>query len=491
MRPWEDRLNNLSYTDRDASAVRERLVAYIKENYSEEITDFNESSLIMMLIELLAGTSDMLQYRIDRQALESYLPTAKQRSNIKAILTSLGYRFEMATPSTGYCKAQIPGNSYVSGNGVMVYKGTQLNCYDANGDKYPLTVTESVLVPYPGAEEVDIPVAQGIWSETDVKVSDIIYSTRMYLTSTKNTSVSRKHVEVTIGDESWTNIDDVLADNTETNKTFSVYEDKYDRPYILFHRNYAQLLASSQNLTVHISYLETQGEFGGGEGLAISSVNSFTQIYKSDISAVRFSDLTVISGGSARETESHAKEYAPKVFKTMDRAVTLEDFESLVGSLNGVAKVRALDWKSKYVTTPYQVILLVAPTGGTMLSQTQINEIAKFLEPRMLSTVTLDIRSASYIDVSVEATIHVNGPEADFNRIRTQAMEALEKEYTLENSEFGQAVNASNIITLLETSDPSIEYVDLIKPEPHETEQIDALSIYLLGDISINIKGRY
>ena len=491
MKPWENRLNNLSYTDRDASAIRQRLVDYIKENYSDEITDFNESSLIMMLIELLSGTSDMLQYRIDRQALESYLPTAKQRSNIKAILTSLGYRFEMATPATGYCKAEIPQNSYVSGNGVTVLKGTQLNCYDANGEKYPLTVTSTVLVPYPGGRQVKLPVAQGIWSEMKVKVSDIIDSTRLYLNTTKNTSVARKYVELSIAGESWKNVDDVLRDDTETNKTFSVFEDKYDRPYILFHRNYSELLKSSLNLEVTISYLETLGTFTGGEGLSISSVNSFTQVYKNDISAVRFSELSVLSGGSPRETEAHAKTYAPKVFKTMNRAVTLKDFESLVGRLSGVSKVRALDWKSKYVTTPYLVILLVAPTGGTMLSENQISEIEQYLAPKMLSTVTLTVRSASYVRVDVEADLYVNGPEADFTRIRTQAIENLQKEFTLEKSDFGDGINASNVITILETSDSSIEYVDLLKPKLQEQELIDPLSIYLLGDVTVNVKGRY
>lgn len=152
-----------------------------------------------------------------------------------------------------------------------------------------------------------------------VKVSDIVETSRFYLSlGTKNTSVARKYVQLKINGEWWKNIDDVLADSTEVNKTFSVYEDKLDRPYILFHRNFRKLLKDIPNATVDIAFLETYGDIADVGSLTISAVNSFVQIYKNDISAIRFSELTVLSGGSSRETTDHAKQYAPKVFKTLE-----------------------------------------------------------------------------------------------------------------------------------------------------------------------------
>lgn len=489
MKHWENRIGNMSYTNRDAQNIREDLVDYVKENYGEQLTDFNESSIIMMLIEMLAGSGDMLSYRIDRQALESYLPTAKQRSNIKAILSSLGYRFEMATAAVGTCQAYIPSNSYVPSGGITLYKGTQLNANDSQGNRYPLIVTEDTLVPYPGEQKVDVPLAQGSWTEMSVKVSDIVETSRFYLSlGTKNTSVARKYVQLKINGEWWENIDDVLADSTEVNKTFSVYEDKLDRPYILFHRNFRKLLKDIPNATVDIAFLETYGDIANVGSLTISAVNSFVQIYKNDISAIRFSELTVLSGGSSRETTDHAKQYAPKVFKTLDRAVTLEDYEAFVGAMNGVSKVKALDWKSKYITTPYVVLLLVAPTGGTALSDSQAYIIRKYLEPKMLSTINLQIRSANYVKIDVEAVVHLSYP-VDENVVRQKIINDLQEAYNLETCEFGKLINASNIVTTIQQAHESISYIDLVKPEIDGTVKADELSLYILGDITITVKG--
>ena len=69
--------NQMSYTGRDIAAIRKELINLVPK-LTDKWTDFNESDLGMVLIELMAGNQDMQNFYLDTQAFETYLDTAVQ-----------------------------------------------------------------------------------------------------------------------------------------------------------------------------------------------------------------------------------------------------------------------------------------------------------------------------------------------------------------------------------------------------------------------------
>ena len=76
------------YTRKDMQEIRKYLVSLVDElceKYGNYWTDRNESDLGMFFIELAAGIGDLLNFNIDKNALETFLPTAKQRKNNRVL----------------------------------------------------------------------------------------------------------------------------------------------------------------------------------------------------------------------------------------------------------------------------------------------------------------------------------------------------------------------------------------------------------------------
>ena len=93
-------MKRISYAQRDHEAIVADVVERLKLNYPDKFNDAYEDSLGMMLIEAVAYMLDLLNFYLDRQTNESYLPTATERQNIINLCKLVGYTARNAVPAT-------------------------------------------------------------------------------------------------------------------------------------------------------------------------------------------------------------------------------------------------------------------------------------------------------------------------------------------------------------------------------------------------------
>ena len=87
------------YLTLDYEGFRQMMIDRLKERLPE-YTDFSETDMGIVLIELTAHGLDILSYYKDRQSLECFLPTARERKNvIMHCKTYFGYNLAGATPA--------------------------------------------------------------------------------------------------------------------------------------------------------------------------------------------------------------------------------------------------------------------------------------------------------------------------------------------------------------------------------------------------------
>ncbi|MDR2523398.1 MAG: hypothetical protein LBC93_06845 [Synergistaceae bacterium] len=91
-------MKRISYAQRDHDTIVADVVERLKLHYPDKWNDAYEDDLGMMLIETIAYTLDILNYYLDRQANETYLPTATERQNIINICKLVGYLAKNAVP---------------------------------------------------------------------------------------------------------------------------------------------------------------------------------------------------------------------------------------------------------------------------------------------------------------------------------------------------------------------------------------------------------
>jgi hypothetical protein len=112
--PTKNLIKDVKYLDKNFSDVRNALIDFSKIYFPNEYSDFSDSSVGMMFIEMTSYVADMLSLYIDTQLRESMLQHAINRSNIVNIAQSFSYIPKLAgvsytnldvyqiIPATGY-----------------------------------------------------------------------------------------------------------------------------------------------------------------------------------------------------------------------------------------------------------------------------------------------------------------------------------------------------------------------------------------------------
>jgi len=91
--------NVIRYGSRTFSEIRNDLIALIRQSYPEILSDFTDSSVGAMLIDLNAGVTNNLSMNTDRAFQETQLEYAQQRSSILNIAKNMGFNIPARRPS--------------------------------------------------------------------------------------------------------------------------------------------------------------------------------------------------------------------------------------------------------------------------------------------------------------------------------------------------------------------------------------------------------
>lgn len=83
-------MNQIDYNRRTFLQIKNELINFINQNYPEVISDFSDSSVGSMLLDLNAAVGDNLSFNIDRAFQETQLEYAQQRRSILQIAKTNG-----------------------------------------------------------------------------------------------------------------------------------------------------------------------------------------------------------------------------------------------------------------------------------------------------------------------------------------------------------------------------------------------------------------
>ena len=91
--------NIIQYGSRTFGAIKGDLIAYIRQSYPEVLSDFTDSSVGSMLIDINAGVGNNLSVNTDRAFQETQLDYAQLRTSLLAIAKNMGFNIPGRRPS--------------------------------------------------------------------------------------------------------------------------------------------------------------------------------------------------------------------------------------------------------------------------------------------------------------------------------------------------------------------------------------------------------
>ncbi len=89
----------INYASRNYADIRAGLVDMVKQYYPDVLSDFNDASVGMMLLELNAAVGDMLSYNTDRMFQETQIDYAKEKKSVLSMARTFGLKIPGKRPS--------------------------------------------------------------------------------------------------------------------------------------------------------------------------------------------------------------------------------------------------------------------------------------------------------------------------------------------------------------------------------------------------------
>lgn len=462
---------SISYSNKDYESLRQELLSRVPQ-LTDRWTDFNESDLGVVLLELFCGVGDMLAYYLDVQAAEAFLPTARQRQNIINLCKLINYKLDTPVAATTTLRFSLPS---AMTEDITVPAGTVCRARFEDSDVNFETVEDVVLAR--GGLWVDVGALQGTRrSEEFASTGD--RSQRFTLSST---SIAQGSVQVKVGDGSWEEVR-FFIDSAPDSTHFQVETDGLDVTYIIFGDGIHGAFPPAGE-TITVEYLETLGSKGNiGRNLVTEIV---TPIYHNGaLVQLSVTNSIASTGGSERETLEHAKLQAPAELRSLWKAVTKNDYKALAEGFPGVAKAQVLDSNDCANIRYYQVNMAVAPDGGGLPSPTLKRELAEFIESRKVITIEVNLFDPCYRPVSIDAEVYVY-PTEDNDAVRRRIEGALQAFFSFDRLVFGQSVYFSDIVSLLDGIQ-GVSHVTMFTPQADV--EIKPGQIASLGEVRLDIR---
>lgn len=352
------------YLTLDYEGFRQMMIDRLKERLPE-YTDFSETDMGIVLIELTAYGLDIISYYKDRQALECFLPTARERKNvIMHCKTYFGYTLAGATPAIFVQVFEKEVGSEFSKKAGDLFK---VHTKDKQGESaiyYELigsldvnnSFSPNFYIPpeHTGTETVDgsvvyryrALVCQGITvNKENVGVSDGTayqkYTTSQSPVLDYDSSVSERYgedvVRVFVGEssEEWTRVDNFLLSKPDS-KHFTFSIDDSGNGVIEFGNDLSGKIPPDK------SKIKCTYRVGGGNSTNVGA-NTITEYDTAETGLIRtFNPYTALVLGTDAESIEEAKVKAPASLRTLDRAVTIRDYADIGIQLDYVSSAQSV-----------------------------------------------------------------------------------------------------------------------------------------------------
>lgn len=438
--PW------VGYLDRGYIQIKQAVVKRFK-TLLPEVTDFSESNIFMIILDYVASLVELLNYYIDNMARESYIYTAQHISSLIQQSRLIDYRMKPRIASTVDIRFDLvnaDGEFVNNSRDITIRKGTMVS---GKGNIKFVTLRDKTLPM--GYHSITIPAEQ-VEKKFDQYIGEVPEEGGSPLLAP--TDYNNGSGKIVINDETW-DLVDTLAFSHPLDRHFMV-EYFGNRQFYIKFGDGIHGKKPDGGAIVKMTYQATYGELGNLGADSITNLNYIIQEGKDDDKQFKVSNPESATGGSSGESLEELREHLGCSIRTLDRAVTYEDFRDLAKLCPGVDKV-GLDFKCEE-----GVVYYITPDDGGFTSQELMQRLEDFINPRKVLGVPVSVKPAG--ESKIILSLKVWGRYGKrYEDIREEVISALVEGYSYNNSDINAHINTSDIIALVDNLG-SVDHLDLV-----------------------------
>lgn len=474
------------FTNLDFNDLRTQIKDYLRAN--PNFTDFDfEGSNFSVLIDLLAYNSYITSYNTNMAINESFIDSSTLRENVVSLARNIGY----VPRSVKSSRAKISFSVDVSNINTRLVKlnAGVVALGSLQGGNYIFSIPENISAS-PDSSGIatfnNVEIYEGIFLKKTFNV-DNSQANAKYILPNANIDTSTVRVSVTgtttENYELYTNIFTVESNS----KIFLIQEIDDEKYQILFGDNIFGKNPENGS-TITVSYIATNGIDGNGSANFTFSGNlSYVEngIDKPVTSGISL--LTTIQSsenGDGIESIDTIKYLAPRVYASQYRAVTSNDYTSLIPFLySNVDSVSAYGGEELDPPQYGKVYITIKPKNGEILSDVTKNSIKNDLKKYTVAGIRQEFIDLKYLYVEYDSTVSydpsfVSNKENLYTRIQS-TIDLYSKSSDINS--FGGRIKYSKLISLIDNVDKGItSNITLLKMRRNLSPAYNILANYEL-----------
>jgi len=466
----------------DFDQIKDNLKLFLKDQSTFSDYDF-EGSGLSLLLDVLAYNTHYNAYIGNMFANEMFLDSAVKRSSAVSLAKHLGYTpssvtsaranvdinvFEVAdSPATITLDAKTPFTTSIKGNSFTFFNLESATLRNDGTGRYIGSGVElvegtlrnlSFAVATPGPDEkYEIP-------DLDIDTSTLKVSVQG---SFSNTSIDSYNLTVDT-----TNV-------TSSSRVFYLEMNPQEKYQIFFGDGIIGNKLISGNL-VNIEYLKSKGKDANTSDNASIDFQTTSIGGSSNVSIL---PTTNPSTGSDADTLSSIKFKAPRVNAARNRAVTANDYKSLIeANFSDAESVIVFGGEDNIPPKFGKVIISLKPFDGFSISQsTKDSIISSVLANKKVMAVQPEFVDPEFFFVNLEVNIEFNSLRTSLtsDEIRTLVTETIDAYFSSDLQKFDKDFEKAQLIKNILDADNSIRTVIiLIKLQKRESVNLNAVNTF-------------
>jgi hypothetical protein len=442
-----------NFTDVDFDGIKASLKEFMKTQDNLQDYDF-EGSIVNTMLDVLAYNTQYNAFYANMLASERFIATAQRRSSLIQIARTLGYVPISRRPSVGYVDLVLtPTVGYA---GLVTIPSNTIFTSTIN----------SVTYKYITREDISLSQVGGVYTASDVAIYEGKRLVHTYTVSEAGLSLTIPNVGV-----------------DTTNIKVTVFSGVSDSVGVQFTQvnDFTQVKATDTNFFID----EVDGEkhkvyFGNdiiGKKVVVGSIVQVTYYTSngSDSNGARLYTLstaipnvasTVISsevkamGGSPIEATDSIRDSAPLFFQRQNRAVTDEDFRSIIKELYPNAK-SVTAWGGETESPPkygFAFVSVLTDSNGTLSEQTK-NVLRLQLRQRYATLTTFpELVDPQFIYLTSKTLVSYDGnmTNAGSSNIIATVTDVIKDYSAVTLNQFKSVLRYSKLIANIDNSVSSI-----------------------------------
>jgi len=462
----------VNFTNLDFNQIKTTLKDYLKSNSNFTDYDF-EGSNLSTILDVLSYNTYITSYNANMVANEVFIDSATLRENVVALARNIGYipRSKKAARATVSFFVDLSDSSSFPNPpaSLTLKRGPVASSSGSFGNQ---SFVFSIL------EDITVPVFNNIASFNNVEIYEgtplnfnFTYTSRnpnqRFILPNSGIDTDLLYVLVRDREGSTTQVKYNLQNSIfEVNKESEVYflqEIEDERYELIFGDGFFGKKLQESNF-IEVFYLSTNGDSANGvsqfsfSGRLTYERNGVENVVTSGVSLLTTG--LIASGGENIESVESIKKYAPRIYSSQNRAVTANDYETLIPSrIYQETESISVFGGEELIPPQYgKVFISIKPRSGDFLSNLVKENIKLKLKKYAVAGIVPEILDLKYLYVETDSRVYYNTNLAPGSSFVSSIIQSNVNKYakSTELNNYGARFKYSKFLKIIDESHDSI-----------------------------------